>query len=71
MLAVVKALRMWAGYREGQHLVLVTNHKPLANFDSLPSLSRVQTRWLHELQPYDSTWQYRPDCINAADLLSR
>ena len=72
MLAVIYALRTWRCYLEGvTEFSVYTDHNSNTFFDTQPTLSRRQTRWLEFLSRFHFEWKYRPGAKNMADPLSR
>lgn len=73
MLAVVHALRVWRCYLEsGKPFLIKTDHKPNTYFDSKPSLSRREARWVEFLAQFTYAWEYKAGKENVvADSLSR
>ena len=76
-LAVVYAVKKFHQYIYGQHVLIITNHKPLlgllAEDKPIPSLAaaRIQ-RWAIILSSYDYTLTYKSGATNSnADCLSR
>ena len=71
-LAVIHALRKWRHYLEGQRFIIVTDHYSLKYFDTQPSLSKRQARWLDFLAEFDYDIIHKPGKSNlVADALSR
>jgi hypothetical protein len=73
LLAVVHALTVWRCYLEGAlEFHVVTDHKAITYLDSLPQLSRRQTRWAEYLSRFHFRWDHQAGKKNVvADALSR
>jgi hypothetical protein len=73
LLAVVHALTVWRCYLEGAlEFRVVTDHKAITYLDSLPQLSRRQTRWAEYLSRFHFRWQHQAGSKHVvADALSR
>ena len=73
LLAVVHALTVWRCYLEGAlEFRVVTDHKAITYLDSLPQLSRRQTRWAEYLSRFHFRWDHQAGKKNVvADALSR
>jgi hypothetical protein len=73
LLAVVHALTVWRCYLEGApEFRVVTDHKAITYLDSLPTLSRRQTRWAEFLSRFHFRWDHVSGKSNVvADALSR
>lgn len=73
LLAVVHALTVWRCYLEGSpEFRVVTDHKAITYMDSLPTLSRRQTRWAEFLSRFHFRWDHIAGKSNVvADALSR
>ena len=73
LLAVVHALTVWRCYLEGAQTVrVVTDHKAITYLDTLPTLSRRQTRWAEFLSRFDFKWDHAAGRHHVvADALSR
>ena len=73
LLAVVHALTVWRCYLEGApEFRVVTDHKAITYLDSLPTLSRRQTRWAEFLSRFHFRWDHVAGKSNVvADALSR
>lgn len=73
LLAVVHALTVWRCYLEGApEFRVVTDHKAITYLDSLPQLSRRQTRWAEFLSRFTFRWDHVAGSSNmVADALSR
>ena len=73
LLAVIHALMVWRCYLEGSpEFRVVTDHKAITYLDTLPTLSRRQTRWAEFLSRFNFRWDHTPGSANVvADALSR
>jgi len=72
LLAVIRALKEWRCFLDGQHFTVITDHKSLIYLQTQPHLSNRQTRWLEFLSAFNFTIQYKPGKSNlVADALSR
>jgi hypothetical protein len=72
LLGLITALKEWRCYVEGSTVTLVTDHHPLVFFDTQPTLSRRQTRWLEFLSRFSYSIEYQRGADNSvADSLSR
>lgn len=52
MLAIIDACRVFRHYLEGINFVIKTDHAPLKEFLTQPTLSRRQARWLEKLAEF-------------------
>lgn len=72
LLGVVKALKEWRCYAEGNKgLKVITDHNPLTYLSTKPTLTRRLARWYQELTSFQFEWVYQPGRTNVADPLSR
>ena len=72
MLAIVHCYEKWRHYLEGSKSTCITDHAALRFFQTQPSLTRRQARWMELMSRFDYTIDYRPGKENVvADALSR
>ena len=73
MLGVVRALQEWRCYFTGDEnsLTIITDHNPLAYFDSKKTLSRRLEHWVETMSRFNYKWLYRKGANNVADPISR
>jgi len=72
LLAIVAALKAWRYELMGVHFNVLTDHATLKDFQTQPTLSKRQARWLEHLSDFDYTLSYLPGEKNTvADAMSR
>jgi len=72
MYAIIHCYTKWRHYLEGTKTTCITDHASLKHFQTQPSLSRRQARWMEFMSRFDYTIDYQPGKGNVvADALSR
>ena len=72
LFATVYCYQKWAVYlRHNTDNVFETDHLPNTYFNTKPTLTPKEIRWMELLATFPGTWQYKPGKGNIADPLSR
>ncbi|KAL1914231.1 uncharacterized protein VTP21DRAFT_9654 [Calcarisporiella thermophila] len=72
LFAIVRELRTWRHYLHGQTFTVYSDHALLRYFQTQPTFTRRQARWVETLQEFQFEIKYQPGRNNTvADALSR